>query len=148
MKQVTNNLSPSIPLFYKYTEMNSTNLNQTQHAFTMHLNSYLLLRFFIFYLLKKQLVILPTTLASVTSFRPDAMSDESINPCSPIPIDIHTTQQSILSPEMAAAVSELLGMTVNELAEDVQLEKTVNLPSIAVSQKGEISRVNKYDWFD
>ena len=128
--------------------MNSTNLNQTQQAFTMHLNSYLLLRFFIFYLLKKQLVILPTTLASVTSFRPDAMSDESINPCSPIPIDIHTTQQSILSPEMAAAVSELLGMTVNELAEDVQLEKTVNLPSIAVSQKVEISRVNKYDWFD
>ena len=43
MKQVTNNLSPSIPLFYKYTEMNSTNLNQTQQAFTMHLNSYLLL---------------------------------------------------------------------------------------------------------
>lgn len=128
--------------------MNSTNLNQTQQAFTMHLNSYLLLRFFIFYLLKKQLVILPTTLASITSFRPDAMSDESINPCSPIPIDIHTTQQSILSPEMAAAVSELLGMTVNELAEDVQLEKTVNLPSIAVSQKVEISRVNKYDWFD
>lgn len=128
--------------------MNSTNLNQTQQAFTMHLNSYLLLRFFIFYLLKKQLVILPTTLASIPSFRPDAMSDESINPCSPIPIDIHTTQQSILSPEMAAAVSELLGMTVNELAEDVQLEKTVNLPSIAVSQKVEISRVNKYDWFD
>ena len=128
--------------------MNSTNLNQTQQAFTMHLNSYLLLRFFIFYLLKKQLVILPTTLASITSFRPDAMSDESINPCSPIPIDIHTTQQSILSPEMAAAVSELLGMIVNELAEDVQLEKTVNLPSIAVSQKVEISRVNKYDWFD
>ena len=128
--------------------MNSTNLNQTQQAFTMHLNSYLLLRFFIFYLLKKQLVILPTTLALITSFRPDAMSDESINPCSPIPIDIHTTQQSILSPEMAAAVSELLGMTVNELAEDVQLEKTVNLPSIAVSQKVEISRVNKYDWFD
>ena len=148
MKQVTNNLSPSIPLFYKYTEMNSTNLNQTQQAFTMHLNSYLLLRFFIFYLLKKQLVILPTTLASIPSFRPDAMSDESINPCSPIPIDIHTTQQSILSPEMAAAVSELLGMTVNELAKDVQLEKTVNLPSIAVSQKVEISRVNKYDWFD
>ena len=145
MKQVTNNLSPSIPLFYKYTEMNSTNLNQTQQAFTMHLNSYLLLRFFIFYLLKKQLVILPTTLASITSFRPDAMSDESINPGSPIPIDIHTTQQSILSPEMAAAVSELLGMTVNELAEDVQLEKTVNLPSIAVSQKVEISRVNKYN---
>ena len=128
--------------------MNSTNLNQTQQAFTMHLNSYLLLRFFIFYLLKKQLVILPTTLASIPSFRPDAMSDESINPCSPIPIDIHTTQQSILSPEMADAVSELLGMTVNELAEDVQLEKTVNLPSIAVSQKVEISRVNKYDWFD
>ena len=128
--------------------MNSTNLNQTQQAFTMHLNSYLLLRFFIFYLLKKQLVILPTTLASIPSFRPDAMSDESINPCSPIPIDIHTTQQSILSPEMAAAVSELLGMTVNELAKDVQLEKTVNLPSIAVSQKVEISRVNKYDWFD
>lgn len=128
--------------------MNSTNLNQTQQAFTMHLNSYLLLRFFIFYLLKKQLVILPTTLASIPSFRPDAMSDESINPCSPIPIDIHTTQQSILSPEMAAAVSELLGMTVNELAEDVQLEKTVNLPSITVSQKVEISRVNKYDWFD
>ena len=128
--------------------MNSTNLNQTQQAFTMHLNSYLLLRFFIFYLLKKQLVILPTTLASITSFRPDAMSDESINPCSPIPIDIHTTQQSILSPEMAAAVSELLGMTVNELAEDVQLEKTVNLPSIAVSQKVEISRVNKYNWCD
>ena len=148
MKQVTNNLSPSIPLFYKYTEMNSTNLNQTQQAFTMHLNSYLLLRFFIFYLLKKQLVILPTTLASIPSFRPDAMSDESTNPCSPIPIDIHTTQQSILSPEMAAAVSELLGMTVNELAEDVQLEKTVNLPSIAVSQKVEISRVNKYDRFD
>ena len=148
MKQVTNNLSPSIPLFYKYTAMNSTNLNQTQQALTIHLNSSLLLRFFIFYLLKKQLVILPTTLASITSFRPDAMSDESINPCSPIPIDIHTTQQSILSPEMAAAVSELLGMTVNELAEDVQLEKTVNLPSIAVSQKVEISRVNKYDWFD
>lgn len=143
MNQVTNNLSPSIPLFYKYTESNPANLNQTQQAFTMHLNNYLLLRQFIFYLIKKQVVVLPTTLLPSSSFRPDSMSDELINPCSPIPLEVPVTQQSILSPDMASSLSGFLGMTVNELAEDVQLEKTVNLPSIAVSQKVEISRVNK-----
>ena len=86
MEQVTNSLSASIPLFYKLTEVNVSSLNQTQQAFTMQLNNYLLLRRFIFYLIQKKLIsIEESSLSSIHSHRRQ-LTDEAINPSSPIPI--------------------------------------------------------------
>lgn len=145
MEKVTNTLSASVPLFYKFTEVLEGNLQQTQQAFTMQMNSYLLLRQFLFYLIKKHLVILPADILSHFHAHHVVMSEDSINPSSPIPINSPMEEEvSLISSEEAATFAGLLGTVVNEQGEDVEYEKVVNAPSIAVAQKVEISRLNRY----
>lgn len=144
MDKVTNNLSASVPVFYKYTEVSEDNLAQTQQAFTMHLNMYLLLRRFLFYLIKKQLVILPADIISSYQARGATMSEEVINPSSPIPITTPREETVVVSPDVASALTAVMGVVVDESGEDVEFERVVNQPSIAVAQKVEISRLNRY----
>ena len=145
MEQVTNSLSASIPLFYKLTEVNVSSLNQTQQAFTMQLNNYLLLRRFIFYLIQKKLIsIEESSLSSVHSHRRQ-LTDEAINPSSPIPIMTPVEQsESLYSPEESDFLAHFIGSSVGEQGEDVEYNRMINQPSIRVRQKVEISRVNRY----
>ena len=144
MDRVTNNLSASVPVFYKYTELSDGSLPQTQQAFTMQMNSYLLLRAFLFYLIRKELVVIPAEVVSHYQLRAAARSEEMINPSSPIPIHSPVEETSLLSAEQATAFSAILQATVDEQAGDVEYEKVVNQPAIAAGQKVEISRVNRY----
>ena len=50
----------------------------------------------------------------------------------------------MMTPEVAAAASRVLGVAVDESGDDLELQKTKNYPSIAVNQTVEISRVNRY----
>lgn len=144
MDRVTNNLSASVPVFYKFTELSDTSLPQTQQAFAMQMNSYLLLRAFLYYLIRKELVVIPAEVASHYEAGSVARSEEVVNPSSPIPISSPVEEASLLSAEQAAAFSALLKAAVDEQAGDVEYEKVVNQPAIAVGQKVEISRVNRY----
>lgn len=144
MERVTNNLSASVPLFYKFTEISQTNLNQTQQAFSMHLSIYLLLRSFLFFLLRKQLVLFPADMLSSVQLPNTTVSEEVINPASPIPIVTPTEEENVLSTELASALSAIMGVVVEENGEDMEMEHTVSQPTIKKGQKVEISRVNRY----
>lgn len=64
-------------------------------------------------------------------------------PLSPIPL-MQTETPAVMTPEVAAAASRVLGVAVDESGDDLELQKTKNYPSIAVNQTVEISRVNRY----
>ena len=145
MDQVTNSLSASIPLFYKLTEVNVASLNQTQQAFTMQLNNYLLLRRFIFYLIQKKLIAVDESNLSSFHSHVRQPTEEAINPSSPIPIMTPVEEhESLYSSELLGFFTHVIQSSVGEKGEDLEYDRMINQPSIRVRQKVEISRVNRY----
>ena len=150
-----NTSSISVPLLYKWTEPAEGNVQQSLQAFVMQLSEYLLLRAFLFFLLRKHYVLIPDNVsdsvaaksATSESTTPEIVSvtptPESPTMRSPVPLAPKETP-SVMTPETAIAASRVLGVAVDESGDDLELQKTKNYPSIAVNQTVEISRVNRY----
>ena len=114
----------------------------------MQLSEYLLLRAFLFFVLRKQYVQIPPQLLADPG-SPLAMSGspdvDSSMLMSPRPISLSSGSiPEVMSIEVAVAASHVLGVAVDETGMDLELQKTMNQPSITVNQKVEISRVNRY----
>lgn len=58
--RVRNTLLASVPVMYKFTESDPANATQSLQAFSMQLFIYTLLRSFVFFLVRKQLVAVPS----------------------------------------------------------------------------------------
>ena len=134
-----------MPLLYKWTEPAEGNAQQSLQAFVMQLSEYLLLRAFLFFLLRKRYVLIPERLLSdrapesapasapESDARAGTPPPESPATLSPVPL-AKEEAPAVLTPEVAAAASRVLGVAVDESGDDVELLKTKNYPSIAVNQ--------------
>lgn len=115
------------------------NLTQTLQSFSLQLRIYLLIRAFLFYLIRKQLAILPPV-----HFSPSSASSPEVNPMSPIPLTPSEEHSFVVPSAYAASASSILGVAVDESGVDLELQKTVNSPLIHVGQQVEITRVNRF----
>ena len=141
METITNTTSASVPYIYRYEEPKNSDISQFSAAFSLQLRIYLLLRAFFFYVIRKQLVILPPSSCHPIEFSP---SDE--NPLSPVPIEESVEVSSVISPQYAAMASTVSGIAVDESGIDLELQKAINAPSIHVTQQVEITRVNRFEF--
>ena len=141
METITNTTSASVPYIYRYEEPKNSDISQFSAAFSLQLRIYLLLRAFFFFVVRKQLAILPRSTRRPVAFSP---SDE--NPLSPIPIVEPTVSSSVIPTSYAAMASSVAGIAVDESGIDLELQKAVNAPSIHVSQQVEITRVNRFEF--
>lgn len=141
MESVTNTNSASVPPIYRYEEPKNSDISQFLATFSLQLRIYLLLRAFFFYVIRKQLVILPPSACHPVIFSP---ADE--NPLSPVPIDETAEVSSVIPAQYAAAASAVSGIAVDESGVDLELQKAVNVPSIHASQQVEITRVNRWEF--
>lgn len=145
---MTNTPSISVPGLYKWTDASAENVQQSIQAFVMQLTEYLLLRTFIFFLLRKRYVEVPPQLLMdpgsplAVAGSPEVDSGTVMSP-RPISVSPGTTSE-VMSVESAIAICHVLGVAVDETGIDLELQKTINQPSISVNQKVEISRVNRY----
>lgn len=73
-----NTSSISVPLLYKWTEPADGNAQQSLQAFVMQLSEYLLLRAFLFFLLRKHYVLIPESAAAPAT--PESPSTAAENP--------------------------------------------------------------------
>lgn len=139
MESVTNTKSVSVPPIYRYEEPKNSDISQFFATFSLQLRIYLLLRAFFFYVIHKQLVVLPPS-----AFHPVVFSPADENTLSPVPIGETAEVSSVIPAQYAAAASAVSGIAVDESGIDLELQKAVNAPSIHVSQQVEITRVNRY----
>ena len=144
--RVRNTLSAAVPMIYKFTEPSATNAAQSLQAFSMQLFVYLLLRAFVFFLLRKQLVLAPPRVTSPVALAasPDpafSFSPQPLSPASPT----SPTEQT-LPADFVADASAALGIAVDGCGGDIEFKKTVNAPAIAVDERVEITRVNRCAW--
>lgn len=138
--RVLNTLSASVPMIYKFTEPSATNATQSLQAFSMQLFIYLLLRTFVFFLLRKQLVLAPPRVASPVAL---TSSPDPAFSFSPRPLSPSSPKEDTLPPAFVADASAALGIAVDGSGNDIEFRKTVNGPSIAVDERVEITRVNR-----
>lgn len=141
--RVLNTLSAAVPMIYKFTEPSATSAAQSLQAFSMQLFVYLLLRAFVFFLLRKQLVLAPPRVTSPVALAasPDpafSFSPQPLSPASPT----SPTEQT-LPADFVADASAALGIAVDGCGGDIEFKKTVNAPAIAVDERVEITRVNR-----
>lgn len=141
--RVLNTLSAAVPMIYKFTEPSATSAAQSLQAFSMQLFVYLLLRAFVFFLLRKQLVLAPPRVTSPVALAasPDpafSFSPQPLSPASPT----SPTEQT-LPADFVADASAALGIAVDGCGDDIEFKKTVNAPAIAVDERVEITRVNR-----
>ena len=141
--RVRNTLSAAVPMIYKFTEPSATSAAQSLQAFSMQLFVYLLLRAFVFFLLRKQLVLAPPRVTSPVALAasPDpafSFSPQPLSPASPT----SPTEQT-LPADFVADASAALGIAVDGCGDDIEFKKTVNAPAIAVDERVEITRVNR-----
>lgn len=144
--RVRNTLSAAVPMIYKFTEPSATSAAQSLQAFSMQLFVYLLLRAFVFFLLRKQLVLAPPRVTSPVALAasPDpafSFSPQPLSPASPT----SPTEQT-LPADFVADASAALGIAVDGCGGDIEFKKTVNAPAIAVDERVEITRVNRCAW--
>lgn len=144
--RVLNTLSAAVPMIYKFTEPSATSAAQSLQAFSMQLFVYLLLRAFVFFLLRKQLVLAPPRVTSPVALAasPDpafSFSPQPLSPASPT----SPTEQT-LPADFVADASAALGIAVDGCGGDIEFKKTVNAPAIAVDERVEITRVNRCAW--
>lgn len=123
-------------------------MQQSIQAFVMQLTEYLLLRAFIFFVLRKQYVEVPPQLLMdpgsplAVAGSPEVDGSAVMSP-RPVSVSPGTTPE-VMSTESAIVLCHVLGVAVDETGIDLELQKTMNQPSISVNQKVEISRVNRY----
>ncbi|KAK8820411.1 hypothetical protein WA577_006474 [Blastocystis sp. JDR] len=142
--RVRNTLSASVPMIYKFTEPSAASAAQSLQAFSMQLFVYLLLRAFVFFLLRKQLVLAPPRVTSPVALAasPDpafSFSPQPLSPASPT-----SSAEQTLPADFVADASAALGIAVDGCGGDIEFKKTVNAPAIAVDERVEITRVNRY----
>lgn len=141
--RVLNTLSAAVPMIYKFTEPSATSAAQSLQAFSMQLFVYLLLRAFVFFLLRKQLVLAPPRVTSPVALAasPDpafSFSPQPLSPASPT-----SSVEQTLPVDFVADASAALGIAVDGCGGDIEFKKTVNAPAIAVDERVEITRVNR-----
>ena len=141
--RVLNTLSAAVPMIYKFTEPSATSAAQSLQAFSMQLFVYLLLRAFVFFLLRKQLVLAPPRVTSPVALAasPDpafSFSPQPLSPASPT-----SPAEQTLPADFVADASAALGIAVDGCGGDIEFKKTVNAPAIAVDERVEITRVNR-----
>lgn len=141
--RVRNTLSAAVPMIYKFTEPSATSAAQSLQAFSMQLFVYLLLRAFVFFLLRKQLVLAPPRVTSPVALAasPDpafSFSPQPLSPASPT-----SPAEQTLPADFVADASAALGIAVDGCGGDIEFKKTVNAPAIAVDERVEITRVNR-----
>ena len=144
--RVRNTLSAAVPMIYKFTEPSATSAAQSLQAFSMQLFVYLLLRAFVFFLLRKQLVLAPPRVTSPVALAasPDpafSFSPQPLSPASPT-----SPAEQTLPADFVADASAALGIAVDGCGGDIEFKKTVNAPVIAVDERVEITRVNRCAW--
>ena len=84
--RVRNTLSASVPVMYKFTESDSANATQSLQAFSMQLFIYTLLRSFVFFLVRKQLVAVSSRHGSPVPLAAELMASPSLTSFSPQPL--------------------------------------------------------------
>ena len=141
--RVRNTLSAAVPMIYKFTEPSAASAAQSLQAFSMQLFVYLLLRAFVFFLLRKQLVLAPPRVTSPVALAasPDpafSFSPQPLSPASPT-----SPAEQTLPADFVADASAALGIAVDGCGGDIEFKKTVNAPAIAVDERVEITRVNR-----
>lgn len=144
--RVRNTLSAAVPMIYKFTEPCAASAAQSLQAFSMQLFVYLLLRAFVFFLLRKQLVLAPPRVTSPVALAasPDpafSFSPQPLSPASPT-----SPAEQTLPADFVADASAALGIAVDGCGGDIEFKKTVNAPAIAVDERVEITRVNRCAW--
>ena len=141
-------MSISVPLLYKWTEPSPDNLQRCLQAFSMELGEYLLIRAFLFYLLRKQYVVFPSSLLEVphsplkSTNSPDLSFNAGLSPKPLSPME--ENDQAVLSVEESIAASRVLGIPVDQSGIDEEFNRTKNSPPYVLKQKVEINRVNRY----
>lgn len=141
METITNTNSASVPFLYRYEEPREGSSTQNLAAFSLQLRIYLLLRAFFFFIIRKQLAILPPTARQPVSISP---ADE--NPLSPVPLVEPAVSAAVIPAKYAETASSVAGIAVDASGIDLELQKAVNAPSIRVSQQVEITRVNRLEF--
>ena len=141
--RVRNTLSASVPVMYKFTESDPANATQSLQAFSMQLFIYTLLRSFAFFLVRKQLVAVPSRHGSPVPLAAELMASPSLTSFSPQPLS-PSSVGSALPAGYVADASAALGIAMDGCGDDIEFKKTVNAPTIAVDEKVEITRVNRW----
>lgn len=141
METITNTNSASVPFLYRYEEPREGSSTQNLAAFSLQLRIYLLLRAFFFFIIRKQLAILPPSARQPVSISP---ADE--NPLSPVPLVEPAVSAAVIPAKYAETASSVAGIAVDASGIDLELQKAVNAPSIRVSQQVEITRVNRLEF--
>lgn len=141
--RVRNTLSASVPVMYKFTESDPANATQSLQAFSMQLFIYTLLRSFAFFLVRKQLVAVPSRHGSPVPLSAELMASPSLTSFSPQPLS-PSSVGSALPAGYVADASAALGIAMDGCGDDIEFKKTVNAPTIAVDEKVEITRVNRW----
>ena len=141
--RVRNTLSASVPVMYKFTESDPANAMQSLQAFSMQLFIYTLLRSFVFFLVRKQLVAVPSRHGSPVPLAAELMASPSLTSFSPQPLS-PSSVGSALPAGYVADASAALGIAMDGCGDDIEFKKTVNAPTIAVDERVEITRVNRW----
>ena len=141
--RVRNTLSTSVPVMYKFTESDPANATQSLQAFSMQLFIYTLLRSFVFFLVRKQLVAVPSRHGSPVPLSAELMASPSLTSFSPQPLS-PSSVGSALPAGYVADASAALGIAMDGCGDDIEFKKTVNAPTIAVDERVEITRVNRW----
>ena len=141
--RVRNTLSASVPVMYKFMESDPANAMQSLQAFSMQLFIYTLLRSFVFFLVRKQLVAVPSRHGSPVPLSAELMASPSLTSFSPQPLSPSSVGSALPSGYVADA-SAALGIAMDGFGDDIEFKKTVNAPTIAVDERVEITRVNRW----
>lgn len=141
--RVRNTLSASVPVMYKFTESDPANATQSLQAFSMQLFIYTLLRSFVFFLVRKQLVAVPSRHGSPVPLAAELMASPSLTSFSPQPLSPNSVGSALPAGYVADA-SAALGIAMDGFGDDIEFKKTVNAPTIAVDERVEITRVNRW----
>ena len=144
--RVRNTLSASVPVMYKFTESDPANATQSLQAFSMQLFIYTLLRSFVFFLVRKQLVAVPSRHGSPVPLSAELMASPSLTSFSPQPLSPSSVGSALpaLPAGYVADASAALGIAMDSCGDDIEFKKTVNAPTIAVDERVEITRVNRW----
>ena len=144
--RVRNTLSASVPVMYKFTESDPVNATQSLQAFSMQLFIYTLLRSFVFFLVRKQLVAVPSRHGSPVPLSAELMASPSLTSFSPQPLSPSSVGSALpaLPAGYVADASAALGIAMDGCGDDIEFKKTVNAPTIAVDERVEITRVNRW----
>ena len=141
--RVRNTLSASVPVMYKFTESDPANATQSLQAFSMQLFIYTLLRSFVFFLVRKQLVAVPSRHGSPVPLAAELMASPSLTSFSPQPLSPNSVGSALPAGYVVDA-SAALGIAMDGFGDDIEFKKTVNAPTIAVDERVEITRVNRW----